>query len=309
MHQRRSAIITLTALLLGVPVIAVAQTITSVTLSPNSVMGGQKSAGQVRLSGPAPSGGFVVQLSSTHPAAAYSISSSVIVPAGATTQNFTVTTVGVGQSTAVTIAAFAGGVSRTVLLNVQALLSSVTLGSPSVRGGFGTGGIVRLFVPAPAGGVTIQLSSSNPAAATVPAGVTVRTGAMTADFTVTAVPVAQSATVTITAAVDGVSKTAPLTVEPTVLLYLVLGPASLRGGVGSTGEVELSGPAPSGGFAVTLSSGDPAVATVPARVTVPARATTAQFPITTRRVAKVTGVTITASTDGGARTRQLMVNP
>lgn len=68
-----------------------AQTITSVTLIPKSVGGGIDSAGKVTLSGPAPTGGAVVTLTSNLPNIAQ-VPASVTVNQGQTSANFTVTT-------------------------------------------------------------------------------------------------------------------------------------------------------------------------------------------------------------------------
>ena len=63
-----------------------------------------------------------------------------------------------------------------------------------------------------------------------------------------------------------------------------LNPTSVIGGRPSTGTVTVSAPAPAEGAEVLLSSGDPAVATVPATVTAPAGATSADFTISTHTV-------------------------
>jgi hypothetical protein len=314
--QRPSTILGLTVLVLGVPAIArtgrldvAPPVLSSITLAPSSIQGGTDVTGEVGLSGRAPAGGLVIQLSSSNPAVAHPSQASVTVPEGATTRGFTVTTVPVGQSTTVTIAAFADGVSKSALLNVQAVLSSVSLARASVRGGYGVGGVVRLFLPAPSGGLAVQLTSSNPAAVTVPASITVPAGATAGNFTALAIPVGQLTSVTITATVGGVGKTAQLSVEPPALYALTLGAAELQAGLSATGEVRLSGPAPSAGFAVTLSSSDRAVAAVPASVIVPGGATTVQFTYTADKVAKATTVRITASAAGTTRTRELTVNP
>ena len=52
------------------------------------------------------------------------------------------------------------------------------------------------------------------------------------------------------------------------LSAVTVNPASVVGGIGSTGTVTLSGTAPSGGAVVTLSSSNASVAQVPASVTV-----------------------------------------
>src|SRR2546425_10687720 len=63
--------------------------LSSVTLNPTSVVGGNPSTGTVTLTAPAPAGGAVVTLVST--GAVASVPASVTVPAGATSATFTVT--------------------------------------------------------------------------------------------------------------------------------------------------------------------------------------------------------------------------
>jgi len=63
--------------------------LTELTVSPEAVVGGQNASGSVKLAGPAPDGGQVVTLSSTNPAAR--VPASITVPAGATSQTFTIT--------------------------------------------------------------------------------------------------------------------------------------------------------------------------------------------------------------------------
>src|SRR5207248_9873129 len=73
--------------------------------------------------------------------------------------------------------------------------------------------------------------------------------------------------------------------------------------------VTLSGPAPSGGAVVSLSSSNPGAAAVPSSVTVPAGAGSASFTVTTGAVAASTTVTISASFGGASRTASLTVTP
>jgi hypothetical protein len=91
-------------------------TISSLTLNPANVFGGQSSTGTVTLTGPAPAGGAQVLLSSSDGAA--SVPSSVIVPAGATSATFTVNTSFVLISTSATISASYNGTTRTATLGV-----------------------------------------------------------------------------------------------------------------------------------------------------------------------------------------------
>src|SRR5262249_49321674 len=71
----------------------------------------------------------------------------------------------------------------------------------------------------------------------------------------------------------------------------------------------LSGPAPDGGAAVTLSSDTPAVASVPASVTVAAGATSASFSVTTTAVTSGKSVVISAVYNSPAVTATLTVTP
>jgi thermitase len=187
----------------------------TLSLNPTSVVGGNSVTGTVTLTAAAPSGGFVVNLSSSNSSVA-SVPSSVTVPAGATSANFTVSTTAVSASTNVTITASAGGVSRTATLTVNPSSSSVSLQSltispTAVWGGSSATGTVTLSGPAPAGGVVVQLRS-NSSRASVPNTVTVPAGATSASFTIRTRSSFSIVTVTITATYNGVSRSAQLTV-------------------------------------------------------------------------------------------------
>jgi hypothetical protein len=192
--------------------------LSSLTLNPTSVVGGNSSTGTVTLSGPAPAGGTQVALSSSNTTAAR-VPASVTVAAGATSATFTVGTSVVSASTAVTISAAYGGVSRSASLTVQpvpppaATLTSLTLNPTSVVGGFQTStGTVTLSAPAPAGGVQVTLSSSN-GAASVPASVFIPAGTSSATFTVNTSMVLISTSATISARYNGTTRTATLEVH------------------------------------------------------------------------------------------------
>ena len=288
--------------------------LSSLSLNPTSVTGGNSSTGTVTLSGAAPAGGAQVALSSNNGAA--SVPSSLAVPAGATSATFTVSTSAVAASTTVAISAAHGGVTKTASLTVTPAsppapsLSSLTLNPTSGIGGAQSStGTVTLSGPAPTGGAQVALSSNN-GAASVASSVAVPAGATTATFTVNTSVVTASTTVTISAANGGVSKSATLTVTPPPLptvSSLTLNPTSVIGGVNSTtGTVTLSGPAPAGGAQVVLSSNSGA-ASVPSRVFVPAGATSATFAVSTSVVLVSTSVTISASYNSTTQTATLSV--
>jgi len=281
----------------------------SLSVTPSSVGGGDASTGTVRMNGPAPMGGAIISLSSNN-AAVGSIPASVTMAAGATSATFTVMTSPVTTSTNVSISAAYNGVSENALLGVEASTLSLLSVSPStVTGGASSTGIINLSSAAPSGGAVVSLSSSDPSVASVPPSVTVPAGATSATFTVATAPVAASASVTITATSSGTTETASLTVVPPTLASLSMAPASLTGGSSSVGTVVVSGPAPSGGMVVSLSSSDSSVAAVPSSVTVPAGASSVTFTATTAPVGTAISVSISAANNGVTQSASLAVLP
>src|SRR5205085_7228394 len=117
-----------------------------------------------------------------------------------------------------TISGTYSGVTKTASLTVNpppappaAALSSLTLNPTSVVGGSPSTGTVTLTAAAPAGGVTVSLSSSKTTVATVPSSVLVPQGATSKTFTVTTLRVTKNTSAVISASYSGVTKTATLT--------------------------------------------------------------------------------------------------
>jgi thermitase len=192
--------------------------LSSLSISPTSVVGGNSATGTVTLTAPAGSGGFTVQLSSSNSSVA-SVPSSVTVPAGQTSASFTITTYQGSSTTSLTITASAGGVTRSASLTVNppssgVTLQSLTISPTSVTGGSSATGTVQLSGPAPAGGVVVQLRSSNTNNATVPSSVTVPAGQTSASFTIrtTSCWYCFVRQVTITATLGSTSRSATLTI-------------------------------------------------------------------------------------------------
>ncbi|EHR73539.1 PDK repeat-containing protein [Burkholderiales bacterium JOSHI_001] len=94
---------------------ATGPTPTSLSLSSSRVTGGMPVTATVKVSG---SAGTTVALSSSNPAVA-SVPASVVIPAGATSASFTVTTADINTSTSVTLRAKANGVSTSASLSVR----------------------------------------------------------------------------------------------------------------------------------------------------------------------------------------------
>ena len=277
----------------SVTLTVVAPVAASVTVSPTSVLGGASSTGTVTLSGPAPTGGRVVELASN--LAAASVPASVTVVAGATTATFTVTTTPIATNAIATLSVTNNGVTVTTSLTVRGPApTSVTLSPTSVAGGKSSIATITIEAPAPAGGVVVELSSSI-ADATVPASVTIPAGAIKASVTVSTRPVLSNVSASIRAAVNGVTKSGTLVIAAPVIRSVTFTPASVTGGLNTSGIVTLQSPAPAGGIVVTLMSANPLVS-VPATVTVPGNATTAIFTTSTLVTAVDTSIVITGTT-------------
>jgi uncharacterized protein (TIGR03437 family) len=110
-----------------------------------------------------------------------------------------------------------GGNSQPVAFTVQPAtvtptLQSLALSEASVIGGGFVTGTITLSAAAPSGGVQVQVSSNN-ANAQAPPFVNVSGGQNTAIFTITTTMVTSSQTITISAILGGVTKTANLTVN------------------------------------------------------------------------------------------------
>lgn len=269
-------------------------TLTGLSVSPTSVVGGSNVTGAVTLSAPAVVN-TPVYLSSGN--GAVGVPSFVTVPAGQSSVQFTVTTQAVTSAVSVTLSASnpdSPSAMSAVVTVTPVTLNGLSVSPLSVTGGVSATGAVTLSGNAPTGGTTVALSSSIPGVAGVPASVTVPAGASRATFAVTTSGVSASQSVTISASLNGVTDRVKVTVKPAVLSGLSLSPSSVKGGLQATGAVTLNGAAPSGGLKVTLKSGS-TLAGVPGSVTVAAGAKSASFTITTKRVTKTQTAIITAT--------------
>jgi len=279
--------------------------------------------GSVSLLGAAPAGGVIVTLSNSHPALLNS-PASVTVAAGAKSANFNIAVLSpVSQRTPFTITATGLGVTKVgagTLTTAEPLSLTLQPGNPAGQAGSGAntqtgaGGasfVARLTLngPAGAGGLTLNLSSSNTGVATVPATVTVRQGESSAEFTVTTSATPQSANTVITVTGSTVSKTATLTVASAQLSALSKQVSQVIGGQTATFTLLATSKVGAGGLLVNLSSSNPAALTVPASVTIPANASSANFAVSTASVAAQTTVNVTATAGNVTKTEPLLLMP
>ena len=184
----------------------------SVSANPSQVVGGNPSTGTVGLTASAPANGTTVTLSSA--SGSVSVPPSVTVAQGASSATFAITTSAVATQALITLSASYGGVTKTTTLTVNpaaappAALATLTLSPASVVGGTSATGTVTLTAAAPSGGVTLNLGSSKPTLASVPATVVVAAGATSKTFPVTTAKVRKDTSVTISASYAGAKKTA-----------------------------------------------------------------------------------------------------
>lgn len=202
-------------------------TVSSLTLSPSTVVGGASSTATVVLSAAAPVGGTAVTLASSDTALA-TVPSSVTVAAGSVSATFAVTTKAVPSSATATITATGGGssVNATLSVIVAANLSSLTLNPANVGGGAQSQGTVTLDAAAPSDGATITLTSSDPSVASVPASVVISTGQTSANFTVQTTSVGSQTSVQVLASYSGRQLQASLSVMSYVISSLNLAQAA-----------------------------------------------------------------------------------
>ena len=288
---------------------APAPSLASVTVATPSVLAGHTTTGTVTLTGPAPSGGASVWVNGSMEGQVVTPSGGVTVPAGSTSANFTITAPQTAATYWVMIQASYGsggsGMHGAVLRidpDQPAVpdLYAMAVDPVSVIGGGSVRGTVGLTTPAPVGGTTVSLWSTDPSAAQVPASVQIAEGNSAASFTVTTSPVASMSSAQINAQSGAVTKNAWITVfaDPNAGAMLNSITPSVSGATGGSNinaTLFLNKNAPAGGASVTLSTSNLSAAQVPPTVTVPAGQGFASFTITTSPVSADTMVTITGT--------------
>ena len=222
MNVRRLAILTLViplaAALVGAEsasaatVSAQGRKVTVLDLNPQNPAASSTGIIEVQLNRAAPRGGSTVALASSD-SSALSVPASVTIPAGSSNNVFTYTTGAVSTVTSVTVTATLGVSSVSAVLTVTPEPVALILSPSTVTGGSSSTGLVTLESPAPVGGATVTLGSSN-TEASVPASVLVPAGQTTATFQITTQPVVFQISFDIEATFNGFTAFAALTVNP-----------------------------------------------------------------------------------------------
>ena len=280
--------------------------LSTLSVTPTSVLGGRNVSATITLTGTAPPGGSSIGISSDNSAA--QPPATVSVPFGASSATVSIPTSVVTASQTCTITATLGRSSKTAQITLIPALQ-LALASSSVVGGNNVGGTVTIADSAQIGGANVTLLSSDPTAK-APSFVNIPSSQNSASFTITTAAVTAARTLTITATYGTLPKqSATLTVNPpasATLTGVTVSPAYVTGGTNATGTVTLGAAAPAGGINVFLKSNSP-YAQVPSLVTVAQGATTDSFNISTTHVTSTQTVTITATAGGVTETAVLIV--
>ncbi|HSL70330.1 MAG TPA: hypothetical protein VK864_08820, partial [Longimicrobiales bacterium] len=214
----------------------------------------------------------------------------------------------------------AAALSAQILVKtVRADSFTVALNQANVTGGATVTGTLTMAAPLAKGAtalagarttdrVFVQLASSHPQIAEVPARAVLEAGRASVSFPVVTRGVAAVTSVTVSATLSGQTRTVNLTIAPATLAGISVGPATATGGTQVNAAVTLTGPAPAGGSTVSLASSQP-FARVPAAVTVPAGASQAAFAVTVDHVATQMTSSIRATFGGATQAAQLTVKP
>ena len=271
------------------PVLPTAGLSVTVVAAPSVILPNFESVGvtwtvqvPVSLSSPAPAGGVTILLSSSNTSKFVVTTPSVFVPAGATTPA-TMPSIKAGdlftsEGFATLTAAASGYTTATLDILVVDQITLAMPPNPTVGVGQTVPLPVALPGPAPAGGVLITLTSSDPTRLTVTPTAFVPEGSN--------LPATTPLMTGVNFGTANVSATSPAHISGiqtvTVNTELRFVPPSLTINGNLTGDLVLtmSGKAPAGGLTVHLISSNPGVATVPDTVFFPQNAVSVNVPVT-----------------------------
>jgi len=214
----------------------------------------------VSLPSPAQGNGVILTLTSSDPSKVTISPDSVFIKTGQTTSVATIRITGVAFGIS-TINASAQGYDSNSQ-QVEVIAGQLAFSPPAVTiTGLIKGSLnLTLSSPAPAGGLTVNLSSDNTAIATVPATATFAANSSSTNVQVTAIA-AGSAVIHASDLPAYMDTTATVTVvtQPSIILASFLTVGQFQSAMF---PVSLSAPAPSGGVTVTLTSSNPGSVTI-----------------------------------------------
>lgn len=178
--------------------------------------------------------------------------------------------------------------SRGVRSITSTPILDLTFPAETLTGSNSITGTVTLLQPAPSGGATIALVSSNIGVLTVPASITITQGQNSGTFSATTFAIPAATLVSVTASWSGAASIAMLNVTPGSwdVTSVSLDPSDALAAPGTpprsgpeaqtTATVTLNGTAPAGGLRVAITCGD---GECPSTVTVPASSSSTTFTV------------------------------
>lgn len=258
---------------------------------PTSLKPNATGNGTVRISGPAPAGGALVQLQITSPSNGgdfLTVGSQVLIPAGKDSQTFTLQAGSPGVDTMVTVTATLGDSLKTdqVLVKAAAVgIQSIVNDSPSAIGS-NTNVTLTIRMTGTVQGADLPLSvtSSRQGQLPAPSTITVAKGTDRVTLALTSGTIIEPTNVTITVTSPAGAQSIQLTLYPVVVTDLVGLPGTMIGGGTRQVQLRISGPAPTGGAMIAMVSTDEAALIAPLITTIPQGATEVQVTLTTFRV-------------------------
>ncbi len=217
----------------------------------------------------------------------------------------------VQKTTTVTISVIAAGDSKSIQVTLRPYgVESVTLDPGSVLGGTGVTGTVTLNSPAPLGGASVNLFSSNTKAAqTTRNWILIPTGTTEGTFAIKTYPQLSTVNVNITASRGETSAVGILEVRAPAMVGLTPATANVK----SRGTVKVTltidGPASSNGAFIAFSSTNRSVLNPPVGITIPSGQKTASVTLTLGSVTKSTTVKLKATRLGITQEMTINVTP
>jgi hypothetical protein len=218
-------------------------------------------------------GDVAVTLTSSDPALV-GVPATVTIPSRQTAASFDVTTGAIaGTATLTATASSTSSASATVDVALRAM--AVGLDTASVGVSRTVPGTITLAQPAPAGGVTVAITSDSLAVSISPGTVIIAPGSSTGGFSVLGLGLGTANVVANAAGFSGASAA----VTSTIAQSLGPTPFEVERAAIKTATLVLSTPAPPGGLTVTLSSDDPSRATVSPSVLVASGQSAVDVPV------------------------------
>jgi WD40 repeat protein len=196
-----------------------------------------------------------------------------------------------------------------------AALATLNISPSQVEGGqdnfYNPRATVTINLPAPAGGASVALTSSDPSVSfggQSSTTVLVPQGATSAFSALQTSSITGYKTVTITATLNGISRVATITLRQAIAVKAIAcAPSVVQGGLPTIGVVTLVSAAPAGGIPVALTGNS--YVTLPAQVTVPAGKRSVNFLVQTSATTALQATTIGAISGGMTRTSKLTLVP